>query len=146
MSALNYLTVQDILWINLQITKKVQTFDFADLEEASYYQYAYGQSNSLLAQAGRFASGFLRKKPLSAGNDETAFIALATFLKLNGYELNVTDGEAKEWIKKIASGAVSGLTAVSGSVTESHHHDHGHNPAVKATISEVLQTYPSLVQ
>ena len=54
MAALQYLTVQDILWINLQVTKKVQHFNYARLEEATFYQYAYGDSNTLLPQAARF--------------------------------------------------------------------------------------------
>lgn len=45
---LHYLTVQDVLWINLQATRKVQHFNYAKLEEATYCQYAYGESNTLL--------------------------------------------------------------------------------------------------
>ena len=59
--ALNYLTVQDMLFLNLQITKSVQPFDYARLEEAVFYQYAPGQSTDLVAQGARFLVGFSKR-------------------------------------------------------------------------------------
>ncbi len=60
--SLKYLTVQDMLWINLQATKKVQHFRYALLEEATYYQYGYGASRQSRPDAfgvedGGFQSG-----------------------------------------------------------------------------------------
>src|SRR3569832_347171 len=102
-TTLLYLTVQDILWINLQVTKKVHHFNYARLEEATFYQYAYGESNSLVPQAGRFIGGFLRMHPFEAGNEATAFVAGAAFLKINGKEINLPDEKAHAWFERIQS-------------------------------------------
>ena len=55
--ALHYLTIQDILWINLQVTKKVQHFNYARLEEGTFYQYGYGRSTGSPGRSGSSASG-----------------------------------------------------------------------------------------
>src|SRR5436309_1228008 len=88
---LKYLTIQDILWINLQLTKKVQHFNYARLEEATFYQYGYGASRDLPRQAGRFLAGFLKLHPLDAGNEATAFLGCVAFLLLNGRRINIED-------------------------------------------------------
>jgi prophage maintenance system killer protein len=103
MASLHSLTVQDILWINLQTTQRVNHFNYARLEEATYYQYAYGESNSLLPQATRFVSGFLRMHPFDAGNEATALVAVAAFLVLNHAQLDLSDQEAESWILGITS-------------------------------------------
>src|SRR5579862_1825312 len=97
MASLDYLTVQDILWINLQITKKVKHFNFARLEEAVFYQYAYGESNTLFPQAARFVTGFVRMQPFEDGNDATAFVASLAFLKINGYSIKGTTEQLGSW-------------------------------------------------
>src|SRR5579862_4945295 len=112
MPNLHYLTVQDMLWINLQATKKVQHFNYARLEEATFYQYAYGQSGSLVQQAGRFLTGFLKLHPFEAGNESTGLIGCATFLNINGSDLTVGDGEALDWLDKVMTKQVSGEEAV----------------------------------
>ena len=91
MAAIQYLTVQDILWINLQVTGSPQDFRYADLEEATFYQYGYGGSTDLISQAARFLAGFMKKKPLTAGNQETAFFGCLAFLKLNGVDMEIKD-------------------------------------------------------
>src|SRR5579859_856242 len=105
--SLKYLTVQDMLWINLQATKKVQHFNFARLEEATFYQYGYGSSRDLARQAGRFLSGFLKLRPFDAGNEATAFIGCASFLLLNGSRLKVTDEGGAQWVDQVRGGQVS---------------------------------------
>lgn len=88
---IRYLTVQDMLWINLQVTKKVNAFDYSKLEESTFYQYSYGASSDVPAQAERFASGFSAKAPFAAGNVATAFVAALAFLYRNGCELDLDD-------------------------------------------------------
>ena len=97
--ALHYLTVQDILWINLQLTRKVQHFNYAKLEEAVYYQYAYGESSSLIPQASRFLGGFAKLKPIADGNEATAFVATLTFLEINGKSLDLQGADAMAWYR-----------------------------------------------
>ncbi|MFY9233088.1 MAG: hypothetical protein WAO58_01370 [Fimbriimonadaceae bacterium] len=103
-ASLRYLTVQDILWINLQVTKKVNDFDFAKLEEAVFYQYGYGSSKDIISQAERFAGSFATLAPFTAGNSASAFVGAATFLYLNGHDLAVEDRVASGWFAEIARG------------------------------------------
>lgn len=142
MTNLHYLTVQDILWINLQATKKVQHFNYAKLEEATFYQYAYGESSSLQLQAGRFLTGFLRLHPFEAGNESTALIAAAAFLKLNGQCLEVTDEQALDWLDSVMTKQVTGADAVAKAsrADESHHEG---QPDVRGCIRRVLEQFPT---
>src|SRR5688500_6656775 len=92
--SLRYLTVQDILWINVQVTRKVNRYDYARLEEATFYQYAYGDSEELVKQAQRFLRGFVKQKPFEAGNEPTAFVACMAFLQMNGSGIGLSDEDA----------------------------------------------------
>ncbi|MEZ0325615.1 MAG: hypothetical protein ACAH95_06895 [Fimbriimonas sp.] len=134
-SKLSYLTVQDILWINLQVTKKTNRFNYATLEEATYYQYAYGDSDELVSQASRFLRGFLKLAPLSEGNEATAFVAFAAFLMLNEHQLDVADDRAVEWFRRGSFG--SPITQLE--------HGHSHSDAVRDVVMHVLQAYPRTV-
>lgn len=96
--ALNYLTVQDMLFLNLQLTKSPQPFEYARLEEAVFYQYAPGQSDNVVKQGARFLTGFAKMAPFSAGNLACAFVGLVAFLEANGKKLALTDDEAVGWI------------------------------------------------
>lgn len=97
--ALRYLTAQDVLWINLQVTRRVLKFDWVGLEEAVNAQFGYGASLDSVGQATTFVTALLRKAPFEYGNEGTALIALATFLRLNGLRLTVEDGAAADWIR-----------------------------------------------
>ncbi len=132
---LSYLTVQDILCINLQVTKKTNCFNYATLEEATYYQYAYGDSDELAAQASRFLKGFLKLAPLSEGNEATAFVGFVAFLKLNGHDLDVVDDRAAEWFR--AGSFASPIKQLE--------HGHSHSDAVRDVVTQVLQAYPQTV-
>ncbi len=122
MAPLNYLTVQDILWINLHVTGSPQEFEYAALEEATYYQYGYGASTNLIPQAARFLTGFLKKAPIAAGNEATAFIGCLAFLKVNGVELELEN--AVEWFRAIESGIHEAEEAISKAAHESHGDHH----------------------
>lgn len=142
--ALHYLTVQDVLWINLQVTKKVQSFDYANLEEAVFYQYAYGKSTDLFPQAARFLHGFIKKGPLAEGNEETAFLGCLAFLKINGADLNIEDATA--WLGKVREGESAveeALQNVAHLADEDSHH-HG-LPDVRAVTAGLLAKYPDLI-
>lgn len=144
-STLHYLTVQDILWINLQITKKVQHFSYARLEEATYYQYAYGESNSLLPQAARFLSGFQRMRPFDAGNEATAFVAVLAFLLVNGQHLSLTDADGSRWFGETGQKA-SALLVIQQVAHTDHHSDDGHGPSVRDAVASVLAKYASTIR
>lgn len=142
MASLHYLTVQDVLWINLQITKKVQHFNYARLEEATYYQYAYGESNTLFPQAERFVSGFVRMHPLDAGNEATAFVACLAFLKINGFSTAVSDERLRAWFQ-VALGSASG--AIGEIVEPDADVHHGATPDVRGAIRSVLDQHGAVV-
>ena len=75
-AAIHYLTVQDILWINHEATREVLPYKYSPLEEATFGQYAYGESSDVISQAARFLSSFGRLRPFEDGNRATAFIAV----------------------------------------------------------------------
>jgi prophage maintenance system killer protein len=137
---LHYLTVQDILWINLQVTEKVHHYSFAKLEEATYYQYAYGNSASILPQAARFLTGFPKMHPLDAGNDATNFIALLTFLQMNGMKVTLKDGQGAEWYESVQAKKVDAQAAIESiAKAESAHHA---VPEIRKTVRDLIGEYP----
>ena len=118
MPPFQYLTIQDVLWINLQATLKVEKFDFARLEEAVFYQYALGDNSGLVPQATRFLTGFLRMKPFDVGNEATAFIACATYLRLNGRALTLPPAEANAWLEAAKTRKLDLAAVVADAETE----------------------------
>ena len=131
--ALHYLTVQDVLWINLQVTKKINHFNSVKLEEATFYQYALGASKDLNSQAARFLPGFLKLKPFDAGNEATAFIAFAAFIEINGSQVDLTDSGADIWMKSLTSESIKAKIV-------SHDADDHHSgvPDIRAKILELV--------
>jgi prophage maintenance system killer protein len=133
--ALQYLTVQDVLWINLQATGKPQEFDYNKLEEATFYQYAYGESKDLVAQAARFLTGFLKKQPLVAGNEATGLVACLAFLKANHIVLEIADAAA--WFRNIEKGTIDARDAIEDAkMTSDSHHTISIREAVEAVRAE----------
>jgi prophage maintenance system killer protein len=143
-ASLHYLTVQDILWINLQVTKKVHHFSYAKLEEATYYQYAYGESKTLVPQAARFLSGFMRLHPFDAGNEATAFVGCLSFLRLNGTDTELRDEAGAEWFAKASRQRDEARGALE-SIARSHAGGHHETLQVRDAISDVLDLYPCTV-
>jgi len=97
-----YLTLQDLIWINSEVTKSPQPYSYDRLEEATYYQYSYRQSRDVLLQAARFLWGYLKYRPFAQGNLATALIATLAFLQINGYETHLPVERAAEWIEQVA--------------------------------------------
>jgi prophage maintenance system killer protein len=140
---LHYLTVQDILWINLQVTGKVHHFNYAKLEEATYYQYAYGESKDLVAQAARFLPGFLVMNPIDEGNAATIFVATLAFLKINGMHVELQDGAALDWfntVKEMRKAAIEAIKAIA-----SPSDDHHGSTDVRSAIRGLLGEYPCTI-
>lgn len=133
--SLHYLTVQDLLFINLQVDKQVNKFDFAALEDASFLQYGYGSSTHVIDQAARFYRGFLEKAPFTAGNEGTALVGAIAFLAINGYELRGRESEA--------AAKLAALTAGDVRADDSDHHG---EPDIKAAITEVMAKYERVLK
>lgn len=142
---MHYLTVQDILWINLQVTKKTQSFNYAKLEEATFYQYGYGQSASLLSQSGRLLSGFVSKKPFTSGNEATAFIATLAFLKLNGMNVNLSDDVAPMWLDRSSKDSTVATEAISDIMAADPNYVEEHEPSVRDTVLSIVDAYPKTI-
>ncbi|MBL1149659.1 MAG: hypothetical protein HND42_05555 [Armatimonadetes bacterium] len=141
---LHYLTVQDVLWINQEVTKQQNDFKYAQLEEATYFQYGYGQSTDVIEQAGRFLQGFLKMRPFTEGNRATAFVAALTFLYMNGYMSTLSPESALQWVLSIADKKVDGKTAVASIAVPSEEPPNLH-PPVRSIVHEVIETYADAV-
>lgn len=142
---MHYLTVQDMLWINMQVTKKTQSFNYAKLEEATFYQYAYGQSASIVSQAGRFLSGFANKKPFGVGSEATAFVGALAFLKLNGYKVTLSDDTAHHWMERSTRDSSIATEALIEIVVEDENYHADKEPSVRDAIYDVLDSYPKTI-
>lgn len=70
-------------------------------------KWAYGEERDIAALAAAYGFGLVRNHPYRDGNKRIGFLALATFLSVNGYELTATDEEVVTEIVALASGTVS---------------------------------------
>ncbi|MBS1718786.1 MAG: hypothetical protein JSS72_13745 [Armatimonadetes bacterium] len=144
MSAMmHYLTVQDVLWVNLTVTKRVNHFNEARLEEATFYQCAYGDSTGLVPQAGRFMSGFLRMHPIASGNEATAFVSGIAFLRMNGKNIKLSDSDAAQWLAEISAKRKTGRESIEAIVED---FDAGHEPDLRAIVGGVLADFPQTIE
>ncbi len=135
---LQTLTVQDFLWLNQQIVRGHQRWNFLRLEEAVNYQYAYGASRDVIAQAARLAKGWRKMRPFQTGNDATGFAGLAAFLAINDWELGVVDAEAAGWYRSL-----QGAEAIRDRCAEAHLHLQHRVPPIQEAMTEVLFRYPA---
>lgn len=141
----HYLTVQDILWINQEITKEAQAFKYAQLEEGTFYQYGYGKSENVLAQAGKFLEGFIRLRPFKSGNRATAFVSAIAFLKINGYEIELAPERARDWAMEVAERKVSSKEAIAA-VARRSQKPIELKPTTRTVVKELLETYSEAVE
>lgn len=139
---MHYLTVQDVIWINLQITKRSQSFNYARLEEATFCQYGYGQSSSVVSQAGRLLASFAQKKPFASGNEATAFVACMAFLKMNGCDVQLSDDTAVGWVDRASRDSSFAAQAIAEVSSGEDTHAEGHEPDVRDVVHEILEEYP----
>ena len=144
-AALTTLTVQDMLWVNLQITKKSGGFNFATLEEAVYNQYGYGDSVDVIGQAATFVTEFVRMKPFEKGNGASAFVGLVAFLECNGKSLRVEPEKALDWVRGIWADPGSAEGAIAAMVDDHHVHLKHGVPEVRAAVVDALKKYESAV-
>lgn len=142
--SLHYLTVQDMLWVSLQLTKKVQGFRFAELEEATFYQYGYGESTSLYPQAAKFLTGFIKKAPFDESNEAIALVGCLGFLKINGVELETADLAA--WFRAIENGSAEALAVIEKDAHVDAHAHHGLVPDIRAGLGEILIRHETALQ
>lgn len=138
---LSYLTVPDFLWINLQVTKENQVYAYAKLEEAVFYQYAYGQSHDLAGQAARLLIGFHRMRPFVFGNDATAFAGVIGFLRMNDHSLDLEPSQAAHWLREIWEHPERAREEIAARLVHIHGHDRYGVPDTKGILLEILAEY-----
>jgi len=126
---MRYLTVQDILWIHLQLGGTNDAYRYADLEEATFYQYAYGDSRSVQDQAARLLWGFTKKAPLATHSEEVARLATQAFLIANGFTLTA----------QLPSSASESLAAAKEAIHAASEPDpHAHEVSVRDILADLL--------
>jgi prophage maintenance system killer protein len=141
---IHYLTVQDVLWVNHQVTKRVNEFKFAQLEEAVNYQYGYGSSEDIVEQAGVFLEGFIRLRPFTEGNRATAFVSALSFLAINEYDITLSPDDALNWAMSVAqkkSGGVEAMVAVAAPSARPL----SIRPHVRTKVHEVMEVYADAI-
>lgn len=141
MSKLHTLTVPDIQWINLQITGKPQKYDFAKLEEGTFYQYKSGSNSDLPGQAANFLIGFSKLKPLEKGNTATAFVGCIAFLQMNNIDFVLDPAEAHAWFRDLENDrslATKGIELASKSADNDGHDE---LPNSRKIIGNILERY-----
>jgi prophage maintenance system killer protein len=144
--SLHYLTVQDMLWINFQITKKTHSFDFAKLEEGVFYQYAYGGSADVLQQASQFANGFAKNRPFTQGNVACAFVGTVAFLLMNGFGLNLSDDDGVAWMERCLNSQNAAKAAIQETAVQDESTHSALLQNVQQSVGEVLQRYPKTIE
>jgi death on curing protein len=65
---------------------------------------AYGESPIIFDLAAAYGYGLAKNHPFVDGNKRTAFVAMATFLELNGYSLTVSEPEVVVAMERLAAG------------------------------------------
>ncbi|MBA3725366.1 MAG: hypothetical protein H0W86_02680 [Armatimonadetes bacterium] len=141
---IHYLTIQDVLWINHEVTKQVNQYKFAQLEEATFYQYGYGKSEDVLSQAGGFLEGFIKLRPFTSGNRATAFVSALSFLKINGYDVNLDPEAAAEWALKVANREKKGVAAIK-EITDKDAGPVELKPAIRTEVHNIMERYEDAV-
>jgi death-on-curing protein len=67
----------------------------------------YDSNADVPALAAAYAFGLVKNHPYRDGNKRIGFLAMVTFLGINGYELDATDGDVVGEMLALADGTVS---------------------------------------
>ena len=70
-------------------------------------KWAYGEERDLAALAAAYGFGIARNHPYRDGNKRIAFLAIATFLGINGYDLDATDADVVTTMVALAGGRLT---------------------------------------
>jgi death-on-curing protein len=70
-------------------------------------KWSYGADRDLATLAAAYGFGLARNHPYRDGNKRIAFLALVTFLGINGSELNATDAEVVATMVSLADGTLT---------------------------------------
>jgi death-on-curing protein len=70
-------------------------------------EWHYANTTDVPTLAAAYAYGLVKNHPYRDGNKRIGFLAMVTFLGLNGHQLDATDAEVVTEIVALADGAVS---------------------------------------
>jgi death-on-curing protein len=70
-------------------------------------KWAYDRTADMTALAAAYAFGLVRNHPYRDGNKRIGFLAAATFLGINDYELDTTDEDVVTTILALADGSLT---------------------------------------
>jgi death on curing protein len=70
-------------------------------------KWSHGNERDLATLAAAYGFGLVRNHPYRDGNKRIGFLALATFLGVNGQELNATDAEVVTTMLALAGGKLT---------------------------------------
>jgi death on curing protein len=70
-------------------------------------KWSYGDERDVVIFAVAYGFGLARNHPYRDGNKRIAFLAMATFLGVNGYELIATDADVVTTMMALASGKLT---------------------------------------
>lgn len=70
-------------------------------------KWHYDASTDMPSLAAAYAFGLVKNHPYRDGNKRIGFLALVTFLGINGYQLNATDADVVAEMLALADGTVS---------------------------------------
>jgi death on curing protein len=72
-----------------------------------HQKWHYADSTDVPMMAAAYAFGLVKNHPYRDGNKRIGFLAMVTFLEMNGHELEATDAEVVAEIVALADGSVS---------------------------------------
>jgi death-on-curing protein len=70
-------------------------------------KWHYGEKTDISVSAAAYAFGLVRHHPYRDGNKRIGFLAMVTFLGLNGYSFEATDAEVVTTFVALAAGEMS---------------------------------------
>lgn len=70
-------------------------------------KWHYGEERDIAVLAAAYGFGLVRNHPYRDGNKRIGVLAVATFLGINGYDLDATDGEVVATFVTLAEGSLS---------------------------------------
>ena len=70
-------------------------------------KWAYRKHGDLAVLAAAYGFGLVRNHPYRDGNKRIGFLALVTFLGINGYEVNATDADVVGTMLSLADGTLN---------------------------------------
>jgi death-on-curing protein len=70
-------------------------------------KWFYSEEPDIPALAAAYAFGFMQNHPYRDGNKRIGFLVLATFLGINGYDIDATDADVVTTMMSLAEGALT---------------------------------------